>query len=191
MINTTHFPAQQITQKYKYDVQNHFYTEWISDLPDGHICQFVEYGLFPFLKRHGYTIYHTIQKVASCIEEWAFHHVLLTQYGSKYKSITYLSCEHDGGIDEKDWYHHKISVDDWSHLCSSWAATDFLDDSDTGRSQQLDLSDAIWNLISLMNSPSHHMWQQTMDSLNYQEDSNHWNQYYTEESSAQYGGERK
>jgi len=190
MINTTRFPAQQITQKYKYDVQNHFYTEWISDLPDGHILHFVERGLIPFLKHHGYTINYSISRVFSCIEEWAFHHVLLTQYSSKYKSITYLTCEHDGGNDEKDWYHHIIETETWGKLCSSWAATDFLDDSDTGRSQQLDLSDAIWNLICLESSPSHHKWQQTMDALNYQDDTYTWNQYYTDESGP-YGGERK
>jgi hypothetical protein len=179
-INTTHFPAQELTKKYKYDVQNYFYNEWISDIPFNYIQYFVEYGILPFLKLHGYTIDYTLDKIASCLDEWAFHHVLITQYGSLYKTISFITCSHDGGEDEHDWFHHRIATDDWFKLCSSWAVTGFLDDSDTGRSQQLDISNAVWNLISLTNSPSHHKWQQHVESLNYQ-DHEYWSGQHTDE----------
>jgi len=191
MINTTHFPAQKATQKFKYDVQNYFYEQWKSDLPENCIHQFVQYGLLPFLKNHGYVINNSVERIASCIDDWAFHHVLVTQYGSKYKSITYLTCEHNGGHDEKDYYHHRISTDDWFGLCSTWASTDFLDDSETGRSQQLDLSDAVWQLISLLDSPSHKKWVHHMDSLNYQDDEYWSGHHYHHDEPGPYGGERK
>lgn len=190
-VNITRFPAQQITQKYKYDVQNYFYRQWISELPSDHVVHFVQYGLLPFLKKHGYTIQYNVNRIASCIEEWAFHHVLLTQYGSKYKSITYLTCDHDGGPEEKEYYYHCISTDDWLGLCVSWAETDFLDNSETGRSQQLDLSDAVWHLISLVESPSHIKWLQHMDSLNNYDDDYWPSHHHSHDEPGSYGGERK
>jgi len=180
MNNITHFPAQRITRKYKYDVQNLFYEQWISEIPLNYIVHFVEQGLLPFLKLHGYTIDYTVDKIASCLEEWAFHNVLITQYGSLYKYVSYLTCTHHGSEEEKEWYHHCISTEDWFNLCSTWAVTEFLDDSDTGRAQQLDLSNAVWHLISLTNSPSHHKWQHHMDLLNYQDDE-YWSGQHTDE----------
>jgi len=164
------FPAQSFTRLQHKRYIDELYVDWITNLPDKWIDEFVKYGLFPFLHTHGYTLYYDIKTVTEHCKEWAFCHVLLKRQGSRYKTRVFDTCIHSGGIEELDWYHHTISTDAWLTLCSKWSNIDFLDSSDPGYSQCMDLSIFIWHMIHLDRSKSHTIWIQHMETLEQQYD---------------------
>jgi hypothetical protein len=164
------FPAQHFTQSQIHRWHQELYEEWISELPDNWIFHFVTYGLVPFLRSHGYILWYDTKQIITLCKEWAFCHILLKRYGSYYKNINFKEYVHNGGPEELDWYHYKIPTEDWFTLCSKWSNTDFLDESDPGYSQQLDLSNFVWHLLSLDTSPSHIEWIQINTTFEHQYD---------------------
>ena len=184
------FPARGYLQSLETNGRQELYKEWITGLPYRWIDNFVEYGLIPFLNKRGYTVGRDIPTCIAYCKEWAFCHILLSRYGSRYKKRVFDTCFHYGGNDEYEWYQHSISVEEWFQLCSNWANTDFLDSSDPGQSQVYDLSTFVWNMIDLENSATHTKWLHHMDNLNQQYDE-HLGYINTSEDTGAYGGDRR
>ena len=154
----TRFVASQVRTEHK-----KLFNSWISEIPDGYFERFLEKGIIPFLAKFGYTLGLSHSERISMISSWAFAHVQtqrLPKYYGNY--IRILKCAHTGGDEEYDWFCHTIEQDSWDTLCETWYSTEFLDDSDPGVSQRLDLPRIIWNMISLENSRTHHKWVDTV-----------------------------
>jgi hypothetical protein len=135
------------------------YSNWIHEIPEGYFARFLEKGVKPFLTRFGYRLGFSLPDRIHILRSWAFAHVQtqrLSRYYGNY--ITLMKCAHDGGNDEYDWFRHTISEDDWDTLAEEWYSTDFLDDSDPGVSQRLDLPRVLWSMISLEGSRTHQQW---------------------------------
>ena len=153
------------------------YKEWFSCLPDNHIQSFVIYGLKPFLKKFGYTLGFSEDKMVSYIKRWAFNYVFKN-------NKEFVMWAHDGGEEEYDWYRFTISMDDWEELCVCWKAPGFLDDSDAGFYQATYLSLFIWQCISLELSKQHTKWLEI--NTEYEEEE----QWVYDDNHA-YGGDRR
>jgi hypothetical protein len=189
-MNLSNFPAQRFMQSLSISSRKEVYQEWISEIPYNWFETFVEYGLFPFLHSHGYRIGYTLATCIQYCKEWAFSHVLITRYGSRYKRRVFDTCYHSGGNDELDWYHHTIPTEEWFTFCSKWTTTDFLDESDPGQSQLYDIAFFVWHMIDLHSSSSHNKWTHHMDNLNQQYD-DQWGYSASSEDMSAYGGDRR
>lgn len=135
------------------------YASWISEIPEGYFQRFLEEGIKPLLANFGYRLGLSSNECGSMLRSWAFAHVQTQQQSKNYgKYITILKCAHDGEQDEYDWFLHKISNEDWNSLSDHWYSTEFLDDSDPGVYQRLDLPRIVWHMISLEGSRAHQQW---------------------------------
>jgi hypothetical protein len=142
-----------------------------------HIESFISQGLKPFLLQFGYTFGFSEEKMTSYIKRWAFNFVLKNDK-------EFVNWAHNGGDEEYDWYRFNISMDDWDKLCSSWKAPGFLDDSDIGYRQVVDLSWISWACISLDLSKEHMKWIEINTDY---EDEEQW----VNEDNHAYGGDRR
>jgi hypothetical protein len=153
------------------------YNEWDSCLPNNHIECFVRNGIKPFLNRHGYSLGFSDNLLIKYCKIWAFTYIVKN-------NKKFVSWAHDGGDEEYDWYRHNISMDEWEKLCDYWKAHKFLDDSDIGYKQAIDLHWFIWQCISLENSKQHQIW------LNYNtvyDDDEYW----VNDDNQAYSGDRR
>jgi hypothetical protein len=143
------------------------YSSWISEIPENYFKRFLEQGIGPFLDNFGYRLGLSSNQRISMLRAWAFAHVQTQQQPKYYgKYITLLKCAHDGGDEEYDWFLHTISQEEWNALSDHWYSTEFLDDSDPGVSQRLDLPRVIWHMIALEGSRAHQQWLDVvMDAL--------------------------
>lgn len=154
------------------------YQNWICHIPEGYFERFLEKGVKPFLSHFGYRLGFSANERIKMIRAWAFAHVQIQRQPKKYGChVSLLKCAHDGGDEEYDWFCHTIGQDDWDSLAEQWYSTDFLDDSDPGVYQRLDLPRVIWYMISLEGSRAHQQWLDVvMDGIEQedgiQEDSN-------------------
>lgn len=154
------------------------YSSWISEIPENYFERFLEKGVQPFLTAHGYRLGLSSNERVHMLRAWAFAHVQTHRQPKHYgKYINIMKCAHEGGNEEYDWFCHSIDEDDWDALTKEWYSTDFLDDSDPGVSQRLDLPRIVWHMISLEGSRAHQQWLNVvMDSVEQdegiQEDSN-------------------
>lgn len=144
------------------------YESWLSELPAGTFQQFLEKGIEPLLQKFGYSLGFTRQDQIRMLRGWAFGHVQIQRQSKHYNdTVTILRCAHCGGEEEYDWFLNTIPLDAWYKIADTWFATDFLDDSDPGMAQRVDLPRLVWHMISLESSKAHHLWlnvlQDTMD----------------------------
>jgi len=102
-----------------------------------------------------------------------------------------MDCYHSGGEEEHAWFLFKIPSHEWLDFANQWSTHGFLDDSDAGHSQSMDLPIFIWHLINLQASPSHHEWVRHNDTMNYQDELQGIFHSNTEDSHHPYGGERR
>lgn len=167
------------------------YTCWKDGLPDHHIERFVEEGLRPLLKRNGYHVALIPQTLAKACKEWAFAHVRIQQKGSDMFDRFFMKCVHYGGEEEFDWYMYNLPFEKWDDLCQEWAAPEFLDDSDAGYAQMIDLAQFAWQTIHLDTSPSHIYWKKTIEQADQDEDYTPILQTQPIEDSGAYGGDRR
>jgi hypothetical protein len=170
-------PASKYLATLKKKVEAKKYSEWIDCLPINHIESFLIYGIKPFLKKHGYVLGFSDEKMVSYLTRWAYNIV------NKNNKV-FVLLAHDGGDDEYDWFRYTIPLDDWEKLCESWKALNFLDDSSTGIKQKIDLQDLIWACINLDLSKEHIKWLNMNSELEEEE-------IWIYEDSHVYGGDRR
>jgi hypothetical protein len=170
-------PSSKYLASLKKNIRSKNYAQWFYSLPDEHIEYFLLYGLKPFLNQFGYTLGFSDKDMISYIKRWAFNIVNKDE-------LKFVLWSHNGGDEEFEWFNHIISIDEWLKLCSSWDASEFLDDSDAGVKQSLDLQWFIWQCISLDLSKQHQCWIDINIDL---EEEDHW--IYDEAQA--YGGDRR
>lgn len=177
------FVKSQLKNKKRKLFQN-----WKSALPDNHVYTFIENGVLPFLKNHGYSISIPIKLLTKYLESWAFYHSYLYQHPNQKLELQYVQWFHDGGDEEYNWYCEMISESDWFELADQWQVFEFLDDSDVGNLQRCDLSWCIWHCIHLEISRSHKRWVQIVLDSEDQEEELHGIQMNEQQA---YGGDRR
>jgi len=150
---------------------------WNYCLPDYHVENFITNGIIPFLKKHGYILGFSTQKVIHYCKVWAFNYSVRNEK-------EFIFWAHDGEDEEYDWYCHTIPIDDWEKLCKTWKEHEFLDDSEAGYRQVVDLHWFIWQCISLESSPQHHKWTIMNNEID-EED------YWIHDENQAYGGDRR
>jgi hypothetical protein len=165
--------------------------EWLHGLPDGHIERFVEEGLTPFLKKYGYKSCYDRKEQEKACKEWAFGHVRIQQKGPDLYDRFFIKCAHNGGEEEFDWYVHTIPLEEWETLAMKWSASEFLDDSDAGYAQVIDLAQFAWQLIHLDSSPNHIRWKAIFESSDYDDEYIVASHAQPTEDTGAYGGDRR
>jgi hypothetical protein len=160
------FPAQSYLRTLKKRTIQEWYYDWLENIPEEHIERFLQDGLIPFLKKHGYSVLYDTSFLHKACYEWSFGHVRIQRQKSKMLDRTFLKCAHNGGEEEFEWYVHSIPTENWLQLCSIWKQEEFLDDSETGYAQMCDLYLFAWQLIDLENSKAHHKWLDIISYVN-------------------------
>jgi hypothetical protein len=147
------------------------YEEWLSELPAGWFEVFITNGLVPFLARFGYALDFSLDEQVKILRGWAFAHVQIQRLSGYHNShVTLLRCAHSGGDEEFDWYCHTISPLAWETFAKKWAHVDFLDESDPGHHQRMDLPRLVWHMISLNKSRTHRVWLEILQDCMEQDD---------------------
>jgi hypothetical protein len=161
--------------------------QWNSGVGYSWIVDFIQYGLEPFLARHGYCIGYSHSKASEYCKAWAFSHVQ-AKSASPSATVKCLKSFHGGGEAELDWFLFHISHDEWAQLCHEWNSSEFLDDSDAGFAQQADLPFFAWNLLNLAASRTHGKFLQAMSDEYPDEDDFG---FHTLDDSGAFGGDRR
>lgn len=170
-------PASSYLATLKKRVEDKKYLIWFNCLPEDHIKHFLIYGIKPFLKKHGYVLGFSDEKMISYLKRWAYN------IFSKNNKI-FVLLAHDGGDDEYDWFRYSISMDDWGLLAECWKAPEFLDNSKAGLQQVVNLQDFIWACINLDLSKQHMKW---LENNNEMEEEEMW----VYDDTYAYGGDRR
>jgi hypothetical protein len=164
---------------------------WVSQLPDDWIEDFVKNGLLPFLNRYGYTVAYTLKEIVAYCKRWAFAHVQVTSNKTKLLEISFLQTRNTGGPEEYDWFTYTIPSDDWFSLAEDWCELQFFDETDAGESQKLDLQEFAWNILYLEGSKSHQEFLYFIESDSYDQDDDIIAQPLQAEDQGAYGGDRR
>ena len=136
------------------------YKEWYAGIPDGFFSLFVKHGLTSFLKRYGYEMNQSTPQLIQYCKEWAFSHVHIQRKKHISLQRTFLKIFHNGGEEELDWFLFSIPPDDWDAFADQWKCPEFLDESDAGYAQRMDLTLFVWNIVDLVNGRQHAKWVQ-------------------------------
>jgi hypothetical protein len=187
-MNVLNIPRQYILERQK-EANRDKYLEWLYGLPDFYIEEFVEDGLLPFLKEHGYKVGFSPEDCIRFCKQWAYALYKIQNGCNTTQEISYQKCAHNGGFEEFDWYGHVISPDDWYDLCETWMVPYFLDMSDAGFSQRTELPTFAWHLVDLWQSKSHAKWLSFQEET-YESDDDHGHGHGQNEDVA-YGGDRR
>ena len=164
---------------------------WIRGLPEEHIYTFIKEGLEPFLNTFGYNLGYSIKDCVAYCKDWAFAHVEIQGSYKPKQTIQFLRCAHNGSSDAFEWYLGIISPDDWYTLCEKWSTNDFLDESDVGYAQRVDIAWFVWNLLSLESSKEHSKFLEFMYSEDDMDDDGHYTHGVIEDGLGTYGGDRR
>ena len=184
-------PSQTVTAARKKAQARESYGTWRNGLPDGHIERFLEEGLTPLLKKYGYHPFYPLQMFTKACKEWAFAHVVIQQKGSDIYDRTFVKCAHTGGEEEFDWFLHSIPYEKWEALCAKWAAPEFLDTSDAGYCQMIDITQFAWQVIHLESSSAHIRWKALIEQSDYDEYTHSSTHAQPTEDTGAYGGDRR
>jgi hypothetical protein len=134
------------------------YREWRAGIPEGFFKRFIKVGIEPFLKGYGYQMNTSYSQIEQFCKEWAFAHVQIQRKGGESLQRTFLKAFHDGGEEEYDWFMFTIPSDDWMEFANGWSYSEFLDDSEAGYAQRMDLPLFVWRILDLAGSKRHHKW---------------------------------
>ena len=170
-------PAASYILSLKKREDTKLYNKWFNGLYEYHIESFVAFGLKPFLTKFGYTLGFSDKKMIQYCKLWAGNIAINN-------NKKFILWAHNGGTNEFDWFSYNISIDDWYTLCDTWKDCEFLDDSDAGFKQALDLQSFIWQCISLEASKQHRRWLDINTDL---EEEDHW----IHDENHAYGGDRR
>jgi hypothetical protein len=185
------YPAQRITGVGRRVELADWYWSWFSALPIGHLKMFIEKGLRPFLRKHGYELIQPTSKCCKAVSTWAFSHVQVEHQKSKdYVPILPVSVNTDC---EEEWdvFCLAISYEEWTILCDEWFADEFLDNSDAGLAQRNELPYFVWRIVYLDSSPTHHKWLDNMAIQEQADEEIYGIVYVPEEQSQAFGGDRR
>ncbi len=170
---------------------NQEYKNWVAGLPDCHVEAFVEQGLEPFLKRRGYHPGYVTQTITKACKEWAFAHVRIRRNGPDCYDRFFIKTANTGGEEEFDWYTLKIPFEEWEALAAEWWAPEFLDDSEAGYAQIIDLAQFAWQMIHLESSSSHLHWKAKIEGYEQDDDYHPSSAPQATEDTSAYGGDRR
>jgi hypothetical protein len=185
------YPAQLFTGVSRRAELADWYWSWFSELPPGHLKMFIENGLRPFLREHGYELIRPVLKCSKALSAWAFSHVQVEQQKSKdYQSIMPPSVNTECD-DEWDVFCLAISYEEWNRLCDEWFTEEFLDSSDAGLAQRNELPYFVWRIVYLEGSPAHHKWLDTMATQEQADEEIYGIVYIHEEQTQAFGGDRR
>jgi hypothetical protein len=168
-INTKLNPAASFTQQQRKKERQAVYSAWRAGVSDTWLHRFVETGLRPFLLFFGYKLNVNDAHVVKCIRQWAYGHVLVQRYPSQGLEVRFSQGIHPADREAFEWYQSQISLEQWETLCDSWKTTEFLDSSDAGYAQRLDISNCMWYLVDLYGSKSHKKYLDTLPYEDYDE----------------------
>lgn len=182
-----YIPYSYVKQREEYE-QSLAYKEWKSNLPGKLVDDFVSKGLVPFLKQKGYEIGFKLEDCIRYCYQWAYAHVQMHSQKSKGLQRYFLKSANMDYIDEKDWFLLQFDNEEWNELAECWYDYEFLDDSEIGYAQRLDLSEFAWQLVDLNQSKSHWKWLDIMEGEAGEEDE--YAPLHQEESIA-FGGDRR
>ena len=163
MASHDYIPYSFIKQRYEYE-KTLLCKEWKNNLPVGWIEEFICDGLVPFLKKKGYTIGFEINDCIQYCYQWAYAYVEIYAQRSKGLNRYFLKSANTDNQEEKDWFNLQFDDEEWSSLADFWVASEFLDDSEAGYAQRLDLSEFAWQLVDLNQSKAHWKWLDTGDA---------------------------
>jgi len=166
--------------------QKKLFIEWYMTVGTEYLYKFVDRGLRPFCKQHGYTLIYSTKKCVSLLRKWAFSHVY-SKKKNKYIDWHFTPNSYDPTFEEWDWYCYSIDTSSWLDFAKKYAIAGFLDDSDAGRSQACDLPNCVWALIDLQTSSAHEFWLNNIYDEDFDDD--HGYVHHQEESA--YGGDRR
>jgi hypothetical protein len=170
-------PASSYLFALKKKIEDKKYSTWFSCLPEDHIKGFLVYGIKPFLKKYGYVLGFSDEKMVSYLKRWAYN--IFNKSNKKFVLIA-----HDGDDDMYDWFRYSIPMDDWGLLAHCWKAPEFLDESNAGLRQINDLPDFIWACINLDLSKQHIKWLDMNSELEEEE-------MWIYDDTYAYGGDRR
>jgi hypothetical protein len=180
-------PATTITQARQKEARRTAWRAWKRSLPDGTIRDFLVEGVIPLLKVHGFAVGFTLDDCVRCTESWAFGHVWKTQHPNQRLIVNFLKSANSGLRDDLDLFQMKIGWFELSDLAELWSCEQFLDDTTAGQSQLYDLQRLLWNLVSVVQSPTFKKWHALMDDDEYEEMT--YGASHQEDSG--YGGDRR
>jgi hypothetical protein len=160
-LNTKQFPAAAFMKAQREKEKKAVYNAWKAGVPNEWLTKFVEVGLRPFLKDHGYTLSKDTSHVVSCIRQWAFGYVHAHLNRSKGFQVYFVESIHPADMEAFDWFCMEIPSEHWTEISDKWCATEFLDSSDPGLKQRDTLLECIWRLVDLNTSKSHQMYLNT------------------------------
>jgi hypothetical protein len=166
------------------------YDDWRPGIPRDFFKRFIHQGLQPFLARYGYSLNQSWDQLERYCAEWAFAHVQMQRYKQQFKQRTFMKQFHTGGEEHFDWFQFTIPYEDWETLADAWKCPEFLDDSDIGIAQRLDLSMFVWNLIDLVCSKRHIEWLQFHEDGD-EDDIQYLQPQFTADEGHAFGGDRR
>ena len=153
------------------------YYEYISQFRPGFFEDFVEFGLYPLIKKHGYGMSISEEICTKRLKHWAWAHMYIQTNKSKNYILTKQLSYHDGGIEEYHWFNYILSDDTITKFFKRWNTDLFLDSSDSGLSQGIDFKDFIWIQIDLYNSKSHTYWKDNFSQPDSDDENSKYNDY--------------
>ena len=166
--------------------QKRVFDEWYVGIGTESLYNFVEYGLRPFCKKHGYSLIYSTSECVSLIRKWAFSHAY-SKKKNKHVTWSFTPSSYEAGFEEWDWYCHTIDTMMWLNFAKKCTLPGFLDDSDVGRSQVCDLANCVWALIDLETSSAHRYWLNNI----YNDDFDDEQGYVHHQEDYAYGGDRR
>lgn len=169
-------PTNLFVKQRKNERSDDYYNYMVEFRP-GFFEDFVEFGLFPFIKKHGYRIGVSEEICTKRLKHWAWAHMYVQTNKSKNYEITKELPYHDGGIEEYDWFNYNFPDDTMAKFYKRWGTVWFLDSSECGLSQQNDFKDFIWIQLDLYNSKNHIFWKDNFSQPESDDENSKHNDY--------------
>jgi hypothetical protein len=166
--------------------QEMMFNEWYMEIGTDYLYNFIDNGLRPFCKEHGYSLVYSTKECVALLRKWAFSHVY-SQRKKKYVEWSFTPSFNEPGFEEWDWYCHSIDTTSWLNFAKKCALPEFLDDSDAGRSQVCDLANCVWTFIDLETSSAHKFWLNNIYNDGVDDDQG----YVHHQEEYAYGGDRR